>query len=68
MSCRYTKKDTVRLNCSDERKEMLYGAEDVLIALANGDARAGPFQHRVMAKLAYVKVLLHLVHAAKFST
>lgn len=56
---RYTKKDTVRLNCSEERKELLFGAEDVLIALANGDARSGPFQHRVMAKLALVKVYFY---------
>lgn len=57
-SDRYTKKDTVRLDVSAERKEMLYGAEDVLIALANGDASTGPFQQRVMAKLAFVKVQL----------
>lgn len=31
----------MRLDCSEERKELLFGAEDVLIALANGDARAG---------------------------
>lgn len=57
---RYTKRDTVRLNTSDDRKEMLYGAEDVLIALANGDASTGPFQQRVMAKLAHVKECLGL--------
>mmetsp|Transcript_15218 Transcript_15218/g.25266 ORF Transcript_15218/g.25266 Transcript_15218/m.25266 type:complete len:601 (+) Transcript_15218:90-1892(+) len=57
---RYTRRDTVRLNTSDERKEMLYGAEDVLIALANGDASTGPFQQRVMAKLAHVKECLGL--------
>jgi hypothetical protein len=78
----------VRLDCSEERQELLYGAEDVLIALANGDARAGrclfscrcrvccahshvcaagdapmrfagPYQQRVMAKLAFVKVGAH---------
>lgn len=57
---RYTRRDTVRLNTSDERKEMLYGAEDVLISLANGDASTGPFQQRVMAKLAHVKECLGL--------
>lgn len=50
----------MRLNTSDERKEMLYGAEDVLISLANGDASTGPFQQRVMAKLAHVKECLGL--------
>lgn len=59
-SDRYMKRDSVRLNCTEDRKEILYGAEDVLIALANGDARVGPFQHRVMAKLAYVKECLGL--------
>jgi hypothetical protein len=53
---RYSKKDTVRLDVSEARREMLLGAEDVLVALANGDASTGPFQQRVMAKLAYVKV------------
>lgn len=57
---RYIRKDTVRINNSDERKEVLYGAEDVLISLANGSARSGPFQQRVMAKLAYVKECLGL--------
>jgi hypothetical protein len=46
----------VRLNCSEGRKEVLFGAEDVLISLANGDGRAGPFQQRIMAKLAFAKV------------
>jgi hypothetical protein len=46
----------VRLDVSEARREMLLGAEDVLVALANGDASTGPFQQRVMAKLAYVKV------------
>ena len=41
LSCRYTRTNTVRLDCSEGRKELLYGAEDVLIALANGDARSG---------------------------